>query len=163
MPADAPKHDLITQLLGQLQGELRTARERAREAAEAATHEENRPENAKDMRSTEASYVARGQAAHVRELELALGALSQLRLRPFGPEEAIALSALVEVESSGQRATYLLVPSLGGRRLQSPAGPVSTLTPESPLGRALLGLLEGESAVVPAPQGQRSVEVLAVR
>lgn len=162
MPATPDKHDLIAQLLAQAQGELRAARERALEAAEAATHEENRPENAKDMRSTEASYVARGQAAHVRELEGALVSLSQLRPRAFDADDAIALSALVEVAVGGQRATYFLVPALGGRRLQGPGGPVSTLTPESPLGRALLGLLEGESAVVPAPQGQRHVEVLAV-
>jgi transcription elongation GreA/GreB family factor len=162
-PQQADKTELIAQLVAQLQTEIPAIRQRAKASADAATHEENRPENDKDMRSTEASYVARGQAAQVRDAEAALALLAVFVPRPFAEGEPIALSAIVEVEAQAQSATYFLVPAAGGRKLSLGDRKISSLTKDSPLGRALMGLTEGESAVVPAPQGTRAVEVVGVR
>ena len=50
-------------------------------ATEGATHSEARPENDKDTRGLELSYLARGQAQRVAELQIVLGAVSEMRLR----------------------------------------------------------------------------------
>jgi len=77
------KRALLEALRASIAEEIATMTRIAREAAEAATHEENKPEGDKDMRSTEASYIARGQAERVLELERAYQALGALELKSF--------------------------------------------------------------------------------
>ena len=59
--------------------------ERSQKATQAgATHEETRAEGPKDMRSTEASYLARGLAGRVVELTDASSRLAGTPLRAYG-------------------------------------------------------------------------------
>jgi transcription elongation GreA/GreB family factor len=149
------KRALHEALRAQLAAELERATRHALDAAEATTHEENRAESDKDMRSTEASYVARGQALRARDLALALKRLDQMALRDFGAGDRIEASALVVLEDDGRRATYFIVPAGGGQRI----GAVHTLATTSPLGAALLGLTAGDEVEV----GARCLTVVAVR
>ena len=73
-----------------------TAAQRASQAG--VTHEESRAESDKDMRSTETSYLARGQAERVIALREDIGRVELLEVRRFGPEVAVAMSALVRLE-----------------------------------------------------------------
>ena len=52
------------------------------------------------------------------------------------------------------------MPAAGGEHLTIDSQQVQTLTPTSPLGRALLGLGLGDEAEVESPQGARSYEVV---
>lgn len=160
---DLDKTELLATLRAELTAELARSKARALDAAEGATHEENRAEGDKDMRSTEASYVARGHAERTLQLEQALVLLGALELREFGAKSAIATSALVELEHQGRRLHYFLVPAAGGERLGFGGVTVHTITPSSPLGAALLGLGEGDEAEVSSPQGVRTYEVVRVR
>src|SRR5262245_12948217 len=137
------KRALLEALRTELSSELERGTRRALDAAEAATHEENRPEGDKDMRSTEASYIARGQAERVRELEQSLTKLASVELRDFGERDAIQVSALVEVEHDAppshrvakkSRTTYFLVPAGGGVHLHVNDEDVLSLATTSPLG-----------------------------
>lgn len=157
------KRALLAQLIAQLEAELARAKSHAEEAAAGATHEENRAESDKDMRSTEASYVARGHAERSAQLEQALVKLARMEVKSFGDDAAIETSALVEVEHAAKRTMYFLVPAAGGERIDFERASIHTLTPTSPLGRALLGLSRGDVAEVETPQGQRSYTLLAVR
>ena len=56
------KRALVDKLIASIKEEIERATKAARDAAEGATHVDNKPEGDKDMRSTEASYIARGQA-----------------------------------------------------------------------------------------------------
>ena len=150
------KRALITELSARLAAELERCTAQAKDAAEGATHEENRSEGDKDMRATEASYVARGQAQRAAELQTAISQLAAMPVRTFGAGDRIAVSALVELD--GER-TYFLVTAGGGERV---AG-VTTLATQSPLGRALLGLEVGDEAEVTTPQGTKSHELTDVR
>lgn len=156
---------VLAALKERLEAELARAHKRAKDAADGATHEENRAEGDKDMRATEASYVARGHSERVAEMEEALARVSALELLRFEPGARIAVSALVEVEHGGRRLTYFLVPAAGGERLELQGTQVQSLTIQSPLGTALLGLSEGDEAELPArdPSGPRLYEVLRVR
>lgn len=157
------KSQILSALRAQLAAELARSKARAVDAAEGATHEENRAEGDKDMRSTEASYVARGHAERTHQLEQALVQLGAMELREFAAGAMIATSALLELEYRGRRLHYFLVPAAGGERLTFAGVDVHTITPTSPLGAALLGLGEGDEAEVSSPQGVRSYEIVRLR
>lgn len=159
------KSQLLALLVERLTEELGKVKGRAQREAEGATHEEARAESDKDMRATEASYVARGLAERAVRLEQALVQLSRLTLLDCRRAGTIQASALVEVEHEGQRSLYFLVPAGGGEHLTlagaaGGAQRIQTLTPTSPLGRALLGLAVGDEAEVESPQGPRTYEIL---
>jgi transcription elongation GreA/GreB family factor len=157
------KRALVDALRAKLAEERDTMARLARGAADAAAHEENKPENDKDMRSTEASYVARGQAERARDLERALALLSSMELRDFAQGDAIAASALVELKHRGAMTLCLLVPAGGGQRMRVAGAEVQAVTPSSALGGALLGLVEGDEVEVATPQGTRLYEIVRVR
>ncbi len=169
MGGKADKHALLEALKDELSSEITRSTRRALEAAEAATHEENRSEGDKDMRSTEASYVARGQAERVHELEKTLAKLSSVAVKDFGKGAAIEASAVVEIEHEGERGapakktTYFVVPAGGGVRLRAGGVEVLTLATTSPLGGAILGLTAGDEAEVEGPQGTKSYTIVSVR
>lgn len=160
------KRAVLQAFKNRLEDELARATKRARDAAEGATHEENRAEGDKDMRATEASYVARGQASRVAEMEEAVIRLAALELLSFEPGARIALSALVELEHNDKRLHYFLLPAAGGEKVQVFGLEIQGLTTQSPLGRALLGLTEGDEAELPARapgEAKRVYEVIRVR
>ena len=155
------KKAVVAALRRSLEEELERFTSRAKDAAEAATHEENKPEGDKDMRSTEASYIAKGQADRAMEIEGALSKLSSMELLDFGPEDTIAVSALVDVMPG--KTTYFLVPVAGGAKLDVEGESILTLAITSPLGAALVSLQQGEDAEVQTPQGMRTYKIRRVR
>lgn len=162
MTEPAAKAALLAALRASLSEELERITRQAKDAAEGATHEDAKPEGDKDMRSTEASYIARGQAARAREIADALARLESMPLLRFEAEARIEASALVEVENDGKRSLYFLVPAAGGRVVEADGVRAQTLATTSPLGRALLGLTAGDDAEVATPQGLKEHAVLRV-
>jgi transcription elongation GreA/GreB family factor len=163
---DLDKKALLEALKARLEAELSRATKRAKDAADGATHEENRAEGDKDMRATEASYVARGQAGRASEIEESLVRVGALELLAFKPGARIAISALIELLHDDKQLHYFLVPAAGGERLAVGGVDVQTITPQSPLGRALLGLTEGDEAELPGRQAgepARVYEIVKVR
>jgi transcription elongation GreA/GreB family factor len=122
-------------------------RERAHKATrEGATHEEAKPENDKDTRALEQSYLARGEALRIEELRAGLADVQAMVLRPFQEGQPAALGALIlAVERDGESALWL-APYGGGTRLDGDR--VQVVTPKSPLGRALLGKRVGDECEV---------------
>ncbi len=160
MQALPTKQSLKDELVLALTTELTTL-ERAQQATrEAATHEENKPENDKDTRALEQSYLARGQAARVEELRTGLAEAHAMPTRAFLPDAPIALGALVLAEENDATLTLLLAPAGGGSRLG--AGLVQVVTPRSPLGRALLGKRAGDDCEVPLAGKKRELAILQV-
>ncbi|HEX7671298.1 MAG TPA: GreA/GreB family elongation factor [Polyangiaceae bacterium] len=158
------KRALVDALRERLTAELGRSTGQAVDAAAGATHEENSAEGDKDMRSTEASYVARGHAERVQVLKEALVTLGAMTLREFRDGDRIASSAVVDLTYDGREHRYFLLPVAGGERLELGAGmALSTLAATSPLGLALLGLTAGDEAEVATPGGTRIYEVTRVR
>jgi transcription elongation GreA/GreB family factor len=157
------KRALIQELIAMARREIAPVEKAARSAREAATHEESRPENDKDTRAIEASYLAGAQADRVRDVERMINALEFLPLRAFTPTDPIASAALVEVDVEGKRSHYFLAPQGGGLRVEIDGVAVQVITPPSPVGRALLGRVEGEVVEVRAEGGVREYEIIAVK
>jgi transcription elongation GreA/GreB family factor len=153
------KRAILGALRVQLEEEIETMTRLAREAAEAAAHPENKPENEKDMRSTEASYVARGQAVRVEELSTALATLTAMELKPCSSIEA---GALVALKTKNITSLYFVVPVAGGRKVSIDGVDVTAITTGTPLGVALVGLTAGDEAEVETPQGAKEYEVVRV-
>ena len=150
------KRAIVAAVRAEIAAEIAEMARLARDAADAATHEENKPENDKDMRSTEASYLARGQAERVLGLEREHTLLGTMKLD--GVADTIGTGALVTLRREKQTLLCLLAPAGGGRKAHG----VQLVTGSSPLGAALLGLSVGDEAEVPTPQGPRTFEIVAV-
>jgi transcription elongation GreA/GreB family factor len=138
-----------------------------RATAEGVTHEDARAEGDKDMRATEASYVARGQAMRVEALVADLAKVTQLSTRALAPGEPVALSAVVLVEDDAGRRALFVAPAGGGTvlRVEGREGQgleLAVVTPSSPLGRALVGAVVGDVVSVERAQGVAELEVLDV-
>jgi hypothetical protein len=153
------KAALKTELVAVLAAALDAARASHAAAVAGATDDEARPENAKDTRGLEQSYLARGQAARVAELANATTETAALVLKRFRPTDAVGLSALIEVAEGEARHRYFLAPHGGGSVL---AGGVLVVTPVSPIGRALLGKCVDDEVEVRSAGKLRSLVIASI-
>lgn len=136
------KSALKQELVRLLQADLETLERAQRAALEGATHEEAKPENDKDTRALEQSYLARGQTMRITELQTGLAQVQAMPVRDFESGDPAALGALVTIEDDEGSRVLFIAPAGGGSRLGG--GAVQVTTPRSPLGRALLGKTEGD-------------------
>jgi len=139
------KVDIAMILLEELERKYQVLAHSALDAKEAATNEESKPENKYDTRALEASYLASAQSSRVEELRRAISRLSQLELVSFASGDAIRVGALVQLEATdtGKRWVFIL-PYGGGERIRFENTEILVLTPEAPLGKALLGKRESD-------------------
>ncbi len=160
MPALPSKTLLKEHLVRALADDL-SLRERAhRLATEAATHEEAKPENDKDTRALEQSYLARGEARRVEALRAELTEVQSMVVRDLGPDDAVVLGALVVIDDGGVETRLWLAPHGGGMRLADRT--VQVVTPRSPLGQALLGRRAGDECLVAVEKKKRTLTIVTV-
>jgi transcription elongation GreA/GreB family factor len=150
------KSKLRAELVAQLTAALAVARAAHAAAIEGATHPQARAENSKDTRGLEQSYIARGQAQRVAELEAAVADVTAMVLRVA---DRVALGALIEIAEADAQLAYFVAPSGGGNVL---AGGVQVITPVSPLGRALLGRRVGDVVELQLAGKTRELEIVAL-
>ena len=161
MPKPPDKAALRDELARAMAADL-AIRERAYEGARAgATHEEAKPENDKDTRALEQSYLARGEAARVEQLRAALAEIRSFASRAFGDEDPIAVGALVTAEDEdGARTVLWLAPHGGGAKL---AGGIQVVTPKSPLGKAIVGSRAGDECEVAIGGKRKTLTLIEVK
>jgi transcription elongation GreA/GreB family factor len=149
--AAVDKATLRAELMTRLGEMLANARAAHAAAVEGATHGEAKPENDKDTRGLEQSYIARGQAARVVELEHALALIDKLPFAPWPDDAPIAAGALVTAREGTRQQRYFIAGAGGGEVLAG--GTVQVVTPSSPLGRALCGKRVSDEAELRGPGG----------
>jgi len=134
------KRKILKLLRAELDADLRNFAKSQSAAQAGATHDETRQEDPKDTRAIEATYLARGLAERVESMREAVAVFSRLEVVEFGPDDPIEVTSLVALEDeSGGESIYFLVPCAGGETLVLDGTTIRTLTPGSPLGRALIG------------------------
>ena len=156
------KAQVIAALRHELESQLALAHAAQQHAQAGATHEESKPENDKDTRAIEASYLARGQARRVIELEEAVVKVNALVPRTFHAELPVALGAVVQLEHADGSLWYLLAPAGGGLSITAGSLALTVVTPQSPLGQALLGRRVGDDVDIRTPQGVRECCIAAL-
>jgi transcription elongation GreA/GreB family factor len=154
------KQTVLDQLLSVLNTELASLTRAAQGAFAAATDPDSKAENKYDTRTLEASYVARGQAQRVAELQEAVRAFGALSGNTLQSGAAITLGALVSLETPGEMAHYFLGPFAGGTEVVHEGHEVVVITPASALGQKLIGRREGDTIAL---RPDAMAKVVAVR
>lgn len=156
------KKKLIEAFCEQLEKDLQVAKSSAAESRDAATNEESKPENQYDTRALEASYLAGAQAHRAKELETQILFFKQVDLKSYAPQDPIGPTALVQIESEGQRSWVFMMSHAGGISVKLGGENIQVITPSSPLGEALVGLRAGDAALMESPKQVREYEILKV-
>lgn len=156
------KQEVRDALLASLRATLAAAAHAAEQTREGAVHEESRSEGDKDMRATEQSYVARGQAMRVEDLAEQIQRLETTPLPVIGPADPVAAGALVRVLVDDEPRILFVVPWGGGTELRIDGTRVVVVTPASPVGRALVGRRVGEDFELHSRGALRNWEIESV-
>ena len=159
------KRALLRSLIARIQADLISIEDSQRATIEGATHEESRAENDKDTRALESTYLARGLAQRVQELQNSISQLQSWNLSGAQPRERLALGsiAVVEDEDSGESRLLWIAPTGGGLALDAQNMTLLVVTPQSPLGSGLIGRQRGDVVEAKLPQGVRSYEIVDIR
>ncbi|HEY5952110.1 MAG TPA: hypothetical protein VIV40_41720 [Kofleriaceae bacterium] len=150
------KAELKQELLALLEQQLEAARTAHFAATEAAIGDEARPENDKDTRGLEQSYLARGIAQRVADLETAVSIIGTM---PTQPTSKVAVGAFVIVEEDDRERALFMAAHGGGLVI---GGDVTVITPTSPMGRALHGKLADDECELIAGGAQRTLVIVEV-
>lgn len=157
------KADAHQALLARLRLDLDNVSESQRQTQAGATHAENKQEGSKDMRSTEASYLARGLAQRVEELGEQIARLSAMAItESSGRPAAVGSLVMLQDDDDESLQGYLLTQHGGGARAEVDGIRVTAVTTKSPIGRALLGKREDDEIEFKTPKGLRSATVVSV-
>lgn len=159
----AKKPQVLDALIKSLNASLSQVTASAEEIRRDATHAEARPENDKDTRALEQTYLARGQAMRAEAMVEQLQILRGLDIAPLRDGEPIRSGALIALEDENATRQLFMAPFGGGITLHVEGVAVQVITPVSALGRALLGRVAGDDVEVRAPTGAREYTVLEVR
>jgi len=138
------KRALIRKIVARLTDELAVYFRAAQASRAEATHEQSKAENKYDTRGLEASYLARGQSRQAAEIQAAIAAFETLDPRRFGAGEPIGVGAFVELDLNAEKTAYFIGPRAGGTEVVHEQREVQVITPQSPLGRQLLGRKQGD-------------------
>jgi transcription elongation GreA/GreB family factor len=155
------KRALLDELLRHLAAEVEMMTQAALATHAEATDEENKAEDKYDTRGLEASYLAHGQSRAAEEAAQAVAQFRALPARDFSAVDPISLGALVTVETRGKPAYYFVGPRAGGTEVAWDGRTVMVVTPQSPLGRQLVGKTQG--AVLQLDVGGKKSEARIAR
>ena len=156
------KRRVLDKLVASLSATLTQMATAAEEIRKDATHEEAKPENDKDTRALEQSYLARGQALRAESMVEQVQMLRNLSLPKLGPEDVIQAGALIELEEEDTARCVFLAPHGGGTSLEVDGIPVTVVTPVSALGRALLGRHVGDDIELRVKASVRAYSVAKI-
>ena len=152
------KQLFIDELIELLQADIEEHIRAAQEAHEAATHEQSKAETQYDTLGLEQAYLAHGQSERIDALQQSIARLHHFECRSFDIDDEVYLGALVTLQSSHseQKLNVWLLPCAGGYCLQDD---IHTLTPDTPLAKAMIGLGVGDEFSLANGQGYRITEV----
>ena len=157
------KEEVLEKIITALSADLALLTQAARTAHAAATHAECLPDNKYDTTALEASYVAQGQANRAQDIRRALESYRTLTLRPFDAATPIRLTALVTIAAEdGSCRQLFLGPAAGGLKLTKMDEECLVITPESSLGRTLLGKYCDDEVQIGDGTARKSFTIIAV-
>jgi len=134
------KKKIIELVITELSKEHQQAIDAANDAHAAAVDDQSVAETQYDTLAIEASYLAEGQSRRVAEFQLAIDAYNALDLIEFNDDSYIALGALVQLSADSKANHWFFIgPAAGGFRCKINQKNITVITPQSPMGMALIG------------------------
>ena len=132
------KQTILDAILKKLESEFARRQEASDRSSAGAMHSAPNAEKQRDTTGLEAAYLAHGHSKQCTTLSKQIEELKNLVVEDFTDQE-IDVGALVEVEMNGEMDLYMLLHCGGGIEVTVDGQRVSIITPESPLGEALMG------------------------
>lgn len=154
------KQAVLDDILTQLRHERDVLFHATKATYEGATHEESKAEDKYDTRGLEASYLAGAQSKRTVEIEQAILAYERLQLRAFTEDSPLALGAIVQLENEEGTRLYFLGPKAGGHKVIQGGQTLVVITPQSPLGRSILGTRVGDALEIEQERGVLEYEII---
>ena len=147
------KKDVLKAVIEALEEELRVQLKGQEMAAEGATHAEAKAETKWDTCGLEQSYLARGLAKQFEVLAAGVQELHSFQPLDF-TGKPIGVGALVTAEMDGYKDLFFLLECGGGTEVKVGGQTITVITPESPVGAALMGRVKNETySIRPGAQG----------
>jgi hypothetical protein len=153
------KRKLHAKVLRELTLELETARHAAEQAHATATDEENKAENKYDTLGLEAAYLAQGQSQRVLECEKKVFDFNKLQPKTYKADDVIGSLALVELINEHGRKHVFISPAGGGCEVFLGGEKINVVSPQAPLGKALLGKFLGDEVHIKAGHDTNYFEI----
>lgn len=132
------KNILISKAIEKISHDLDVLRRASEETHANSTSEETKAEGKYDTRGIEASYLAEAQAEQVRNAEAGFNKLQSLE--PEDEPDSVLLGSLVVISSDDEELNYLILPTGGGLILEYQGETYLVITPNSPIGKKVLGV-----------------------
>jgi transcription elongation GreA/GreB family factor len=115
-----------------------------------------------DAGNVEAAYLESAQSKRLAEIQQASQVLNNVHLRKFSKRDGVSVTALVQLQWDDRDFFYFILPQSGGLKVSYQDCEVRLVTPQSPLGKELLGKKIGDSIEVGTPNSVRAYEVVSV-
>lgn len=156
------KKKLILHLIELTKHNLKAAHDAAQSTYDIATNEESKAENKYDTRGLEASYLAGAQAERVADIKATLASFENIKIKIFEDGNKISLTALVEIFCNEKTTLLLLMPKGGGQTINFENKLIQVVTPDSPLGKNLIGKEVGDIVQVSAGDKNREYAIISI-
>lgn len=135
------KRTILNAILKELERERSRQQGANEQSNKGAMYSAPTAEKQRDTTGLEAAYLAHGYAKQCATLAKQIEELKALEIEDFTGQE-IDVGALVEVEVNGEIDLYMLLHCGGGCEVTVDGCLITVITPESPLGEALMGNVE---------------------
>ncbi len=133
------KPKVVDAILDTLRRKYKSLKHASEQTRGGGTDTESKAEGKYDTRSTEANYLADGQAMKAELVAQAIAAFEALE----APEEidaAISIGSLFQLEFGRERVWFFLGPAYGGLEIDCDGLPITVISPDSPVGSGAIGL-----------------------
>ncbi len=140
----AMKRTILDAILKELKTELARQHSANERSSIGAMHSAPNAEKQRDTTGLEAAYLAHGYAKQCTTLAKQIEELKNLEVEDFTGQE-VDVGALVEVDMNGEIDLYMLLHCGGGSEVTVDGRLITVITPESPIGEALMGNIEAGS------------------
>ena len=146
------KSAIIREILHSLREDFESRLRVSKTTRELGNNSESRAEGKYDTLSIEENYLADGLAKQAESASQAITLIEKMQLHAFADNDPIDLGALIEIQFAHATEWFFLAPVAGGTEVTYAGTPVTVVTPESPVGKQLLGSHAGGKIKSPAAQ-----------
>ena len=157
MTAPMNKSENLDAVLRSLRADFENRLRVSKKTREQGNNSESRAEGKYDTLSIEENYLADGLAKQAESASQAITLIEKMQLHAFADNDPIDLGALIEIQFAHATEWFFLAPVAGGTEVTYAGTPVTVVTPESPVGKQLLGSHAGGKIKSPAAQILRVV------
>lgn len=158
------KKKFIDEIISSLNNDLQLAINAANDAHAAAVDDESVAETQYDTLAIEAGYLAQGQSKRVLEFQKAITAYQSLEITYFSEDSVITMGALVQLDADSKTNHWFFIgPAAGGFRYEIMKQKITVITPQSPMGIALLGKQQDDDVEIMLGANKLSDFIAAVQ